>query len=68
MKMYNKIEKYLCVAVFLLFSIRWLPVYADVAVIPYKVESADTSFTEAMGSEYAKLVALAMYIQKGISI
>ncbi|HOE19418.1 MAG TPA: VWA domain-containing protein [Spirochaetota bacterium] len=68
MKMYNRIVKYLRITVFLLFGISWLPVYADIAVLPYKVESADTSFTEAMGSEYAKLVALAMYIQKGISI
>ncbi len=41
---------------------------ADIAVLPYKVESADSSYDEALGTEYAKLVALAMYMQKGIAI
>jgi len=42
--------------------------FADTAVLPYKVESADSSYDEALGVEYAKLVSLAMYIQKGIAI
>lgn len=42
--------------------------FADTAVLPYKVESADSSYDETLGAEYAKLVALAMYIQKGIAI
>jgi hypothetical protein len=42
--------------------------FADIAVLPYKVESADSSYDEALGAEYARLVSLAMYIQKGIAI
>lgn len=42
--------------------------FADTAVLPYKVESADSSYDETLSREYAKLVALAMYIQKGIAI
>ncbi|MGQ9842021.1 MAG: vWA domain-containing protein [Spirochaetota bacterium] len=45
-----------------------LPLYADTAVLPYKIESADPSFGQQMGNEYAKLVGLAMYIQKGITV
>jgi len=44
------------------------PLFADTAVLPYKVESADSSYDETLGKEYAKLVALAMHIQKGIAI
>lgn len=43
-------------------------VFADTAVLPYKVESADSSYDDTLGAEYAKLVAVAMYIQKGIAI
>ncbi|MEJ5362201.1 MAG: vWA domain-containing protein [Spirochaetota bacterium] len=50
---------------FLVLSSR---LFADTAVLPYKVESADSSYDEALGSEYARLVSLAMYIQKGIAI
>lgn len=45
-----------------------LSLYADIAVLPYKIESADPSFGQKMGIEYAKLVGLAMYIQKGITV
>ncbi len=50
---------------FLFLSSR---LFADTAVLPYKVESADSSLNEALGSEYARLVSLAMHIQKGIAI
>lgn len=45
-----------------------LPLYADIAVLPYKIEGADPSFGQQMGNEYAKLVGLAMYIGKGITV
>ncbi|MCX8124850.1 MAG: VWA domain-containing protein [Spirochaetes bacterium] len=53
---------------FILFLFFSSLLFADTAVLPYKVESADSSYDETLGAEYAKLVALAMYIQKGIAV